>query len=202
VGAPTGSLAGENGRKFYSDDPLWREPTPRAVREVAIRKVDDAYDFLANSYFTPARRARPQSARRVRRPTSIRWAKFPNSAWYTNRHAIRRMSIAELQRGSGQHHAPNRSGGWTIVGREERRCNAGFVIEDENKHRYLLKLDPPDFPELCSAADVIGSKFFHALGYFTPENYIVHFHREDLAIRPAQRGAIRAGVNTRLPGRR
>jgi hypothetical protein len=58
----------------------------------------------------------------------------------------------------------------------------GFVIEDERKNRYVLKFDPPDYPELASAADVIGSKAFYALGYNTPENYIVHFRREDLAI--------------------
>jgi hypothetical protein len=58
----------------------------------------------------------------------------------------------------------------------------GFVIEDEQRRRYLLKLDPPDYPELASAADVIGSKVFYALGYNTPENYIVHFRREDLTI--------------------
>ena len=46
----------------------------------------------------------------------------------------------------------------------------------------MLKLDPPQHPELCSAADVIGSKFFYALGYHTPENYVVSFRRENLAI--------------------
>jgi len=56
------------------------------------------------------------------------------------------------------------------------------MIEDGKKNRYLLKFDPSDYPELCSAADVIGSKFFYALGYFTPENYVVRFHREDLTI--------------------
>ena len=30
---------------------------------------------------------------------------------------------------------------------------------------------------------MIGSKFFYALGYYTPENYVVHFRRENLAIR-------------------
>src|SRR5262249_54272081 len=47
---------------------------------------------------------------------------------------------------------------------------------------YVLKLDPPNYPELPSAADVIGSKAFYALGYNTPENYIVHFRRETLEI--------------------
>ena len=79
---------------------------------------------------------------------------------------------------------PPRKGPWTIVGAKSDGVTPGFVIEDESKNRYLLKLDPPQSPELCSAADVIGSKFFYALGYFTPENYIVHFQREDLTIPP------------------
>ncbi len=58
----------------------------------------------------------------------------------------------------------------------------GFVIEDEQDNRYLLKLDSPEYPELASAADMIGSKFFYALGYNTPENYIVRFHREKLVV--------------------
>ena len=65
---------------------------------------------------------------------------------------------------------------------EERRQTPGFVIEDGRKNRYVLKFDPPLYPELCSAADVIGSKIFYALGYNTPENYIVHFSREQLQI--------------------
>src|SRR5262249_4939328 len=39
-----------------------------------------------------------------------------------------------------------------------------------------------DFPEMASAADVISSKFFYALGYNTPENYVVHFRYETLRL--------------------
>src|SRR5215471_19798169 len=37
---------------------------------------------------------------------------------------------------------------------------------------------------MASAADVLGSKFFYALGYNVPENYIVYFNREQLIIDP------------------
>src|SRR5204862_5443588 len=37
-------------------------------------------------------------------------------------------------------------------------------------------------PELASAAYVITSKFFYALGYNVPENYVVYFDRSQLAI--------------------
>ncbi|PYS17433.1 MAG: hypothetical protein DMG11_34925, partial [Acidobacteria bacterium] len=36
------SASGDDAvRKFYSDDPLWKEPVPRSVHQVAVRKVDD-----------------------------------------------------------------------------------------------------------------------------------------------------------------
>ena len=87
------------GRTFYADDPLWREPAPRPVHDVAVRKVDDIYDFLENSYVTPGREGK--IAKRLPLPALDvnTVGEVPDSAWYTNRHALRRMSIPELQKG-------------------------------------------------------------------------------------------------------
>jgi len=176
------NAADQTRQKFYADDPLWREPAPRPVRQVAVRKVDDIYDFLDNSYVTPGREGK--AAKRAPRPALDvnTLGEVPDNAWYTNRHAFKRMSIDELRRGPGNTTPPAPAGGWSIVGAKSDGITPGFIIEDQNKNRYLLKFDPPRYPEMCSAADVIGSKFFYALGYFTPENYVVHFHREDLTI--------------------
>ena len=184
MGATIPAPAADNSvvKKFYADDPLWKEPAPRPVTKVAIRQVDDLYDFLENSYVTPGRERKTiklgiQPAMDVNTLGEV-----PNNAWYTNRHGSRRMSITELERGPGNTTPPSNDGAWTIVGAKSDGVTPGFVIEDARKNRYLLKLDPPDYPELCSAADVIGSKFFYALGYSTPENYVVHFRQEDLEI--------------------
>src|SRR5262245_3539034 len=183
VGAVTPVYAADSsGKKFYPDDPMWREPAPRPVDGVETRKVDDIYDFLENSYITPGREGKaskrdPRPARDVNTLGEV-----PDSGWYTNRHAFRRMSIAELRRGPGNTTPSVQSEAWSIIGAKSDGVTPGFVIEDANKNRYLLKFDPSDAPEVSSAADVIGSKFFYALGYFTPENYIVHFRREDLTI--------------------
>jgi hypothetical protein len=172
----------DTGRKFYSDDPLWREPPPRAVSQVAVRKVDDIYDFLENSYVTPSREGK-LAKRGARRALDINTlGEVPDNARYTNRHWLRRMSIPELERGPGNTSPPSSNDSWHVVGAKSDGVTAGFIIEDKYQHRYLLKLDPPQYPELCSAADVIGSKFFYALGYSTPENYIVRFRRENLVI--------------------
>jgi hypothetical protein len=170
--------------RFYSDDPLTREPAPRPVKQIAVRKVDDIYSFLEGNFATPRREGK-QARLDPRRALDVNTiGEVPDSAWYTNRHAFHRMSIADLERGPGNSTPPSQDDSWRIIGAKTDGVTPGFIIEDQNQNRYILKLDPPHFPELCSAADVIGSKFFYALGYNTPENYVVFFHRESLVIAP------------------
>src|SRR6476659_9963813 len=92
------AAADEPGRKFYSDDPLWREPAPRPVRQVAVRKVDDIYDFLENTYVTPGREGKAAKHRPMRALDINTLGEVPDNSWYTNRHWLRHMSIEELQR--------------------------------------------------------------------------------------------------------
>src|SRR5690242_6004708 len=81
-------------KKFYSDDPLWKEPAPRPVSQVGTRQVDDLYDFLANSYVTP-KRERRELKRGSQPALDVNTVgEVPDSAWYTNRHGLRRMPVA------------------------------------------------------------------------------------------------------------
>jgi len=179
-----GQLSAQNtARKFYPDDPLLQEPAPHAVKHVQKLEIDELYDFLYNSFATPRRE---RSFREAPRPALDvnTLGDVPNSPWYTNRHFYKRMSMEELKRGPGNSTPPSPIGSWRVVSAKSNGVMPGFVIEDKNKNRYLLKLDPPEEPELASATDVIGSKFFYALGYNTPENYVVHFTTEKLEISP------------------
>jgi hypothetical protein len=174
--------SGGQPKKFYPDDPLWREPTPRPTGQVKARQVDDLYDFVDNRFVTPGQQEKVQKQGSIPAGDINTLGEVPDSTWYTNRHRQRRMSIAELRRGSGNTTPPDAGGAWQIVGAKSDGITPGLVIEDGQKRRFVLKFDPPKFPELASAADVISSKFFYALGYNTPENYIVHFRRENLTI--------------------
>ncbi len=174
--------AEDHGRKFYADDPLWREPAPRPVNDIGVRSVDHIYDFLESSYVVPRREGKAAKHGLLPALDVNTLGEVPDNSWYTNRHAAHRMPIALLQRGPGNSAPPDPSGAWRITAAKSDGITPGFVIEDGRKNRYVLKFDPPLYPELCSAADVIGSKMFYALGYSTPENYIVHFSREQLEI--------------------
>ena len=44
---------------------------------------------------------------------------------------------------------------------------------DANGVHYFVKGDTVNYPEMATAADVIGSKFLYALGYNTPRNEIL-----------------------------
>lgn len=179
VAAP--AFAQQGGKKFYPDDPLLREPPPRPVASAAKQDVDDMYDFLENSFVTP--RKEGKAGREPHPALDINTiGEVPDSAWYTSRHYYHRLSIEELKRGPGNSTPPNPQGTWRVTSAKSDGVTPGFVIEDGKKNKYLLKFDPPDHPEVASAVDVIGSKVFYALGYYAPENYIVHFRREQLEI--------------------
>lgn len=176
------AFAQQNPKAFYPDDPLWREPAPRPVKQVEKREVDDLYDFLLNSLVVPHREAKTVRHGAPKALNTNTLGEVPDSAWYTNRQRECRMTIEELKRGPGNTTPPSPAGAWRVTSAKSDGVTPGFVIEDEHKNRYVLKFDPPDFPELASAADVIGSKVFYALGYNTPENYIVHFRLETIEI--------------------
>jgi hypothetical protein len=166
-------------KKFYADDPIWTAPPPVPVVDARRRKLDDYYDFLENTFRPQGERARKGAALPAHSINTV--DEVPDSAWYTNRHAKRAMSLAELRAGPGDTRAPA-DGTWTVVAAKSEGVTPGFRIRDTAGREYLLKFDPLSNPEMASAADVLTSRIFHAIGYNVPENYIVHFDRRRISI--------------------
>jgi hypothetical protein len=75
---------------------------------------------------------------------------------------------------------------------------AGFQIKDSRGVKYVIKLDPPEFPGAATSADVIGSYLLWAAGYNVPENTISDFRRDDLEIAPDATYTDRLGRHRRL----
>jgi hypothetical protein len=161
-----------------AQDPGWPETPLISVGEIKPQKIDEVKDLLANTWGSPGQRngkGKTYPAQGLRSD-----GEAPDSPWYENRHASHRMSIPELVRGPGTSNAPSLEGPWVVVSAKTEGVMPGFVIRDVRGRRYVLKFDPPAYPELASGADMVGSKFFHALGYYVPENYIVYFERSRL----------------------
>lgn len=167
-------------KKFYTDDPIWSTPRPAAVKDATRRSLSDYYDFLENTFLSPGEHAN-RSGEFLASLAINSVDEVPDSAWYTNRHARRAMTIDELRAGPGDS-TPPAPGEWTVVAAKNEGVTPGFRIRDAAGRQYLLKFDPLSNPEMASAADVITSKFFYALGYNVPENYIVVFDRSQIVI--------------------
>ncbi len=155
-------------QKFLPDDPIRLDrdnldvPTPRRHR------TNDYYDFFQNSFGNPGDR-KPRTAMNVNTIGEV-----PDNSWFTNRHGRRRMSIADLVRGPDRGAGPA-DGPWKAIRGDKEGVTPGFWIQDARGDRYVIKFDPRGNLEMATSADVIGSKFFHAMGYNVPENYLVYF---------------------------
>jgi hypothetical protein len=97
----------------------------------------------------------------------------PDSSWFTNRHALRHMTIEQLMKGPDRE--PPDLSHVTITHAKLEGVTPGLRIKDGRGESYLIKFDSKDYPELQSGAEVISTKVLYAAGYNVPENFIAIF---------------------------
>ena len=107
---------------------------------------------------------------------------MPNGNWFVNRHGRRRLTLEELTRGPNTTDGPNPDAPWRVFQSKSQGLTPGFQIIDDVGDRYIIKFDPVEAPELASAAEVIATKLFYAIGYHTPQNHIVRVRPENFVI--------------------
>ena len=172
-------------KKFYSDDPLMKEPSPLPVDEVQVLRLSQFYDLFHHTLATPGelnteKRKKHQEAVRARAVNTL--GEPMDGAWYTRRHYWKPMSIEELVRGPGGSTPPSSDGRWTIASAKTQGITPGFTMVDSANRKYFVKFDPPSYPELATAAETIVSRIFYALGYHVDDNYLVDFDRKKLIL--------------------
>ncbi len=161
--------------KFYPDDPIASDAELQDASGVKPVKIADPYDFAENSFFG----AGDHSAPRAMNINTL--DEVPNSSWFTNRIGTKPMSIDEIVKGPDKGTGPA-DGPWTIVAGKTEGITPGMTIRDSAGDIYFIKFDPPTNPQMATGAEVISTKFFYALGFEVPENYIAIMRREQLSI--------------------
>jgi hypothetical protein len=169
--------------KFYPDDPLRddddRLDVPEKPEEL---ELSDLYDRFSNIFKDWGASPIGAEAANVNTLDEV-----PDSSWFQNRHGSARMSLDDLVRGPNRGKGPKPPSAeekWMVFRSKSQGLTPGFQIKDESGERYVIKLDPVEVPELSSAAEVIATKIFHALGYNVPENYIARVHPDHFGIEP------------------
>ncbi len=175
--------------RFYPDDPLWSDDD-RAMDASAAGPVEDSngYDFVVNTVGHPGER------RDIRALNVNTVDEVPDSSWFTNRLGRKDLTVGEIARG------PDRTerlaiDGWKISAGKSGGVQPGFRMRDPEGQTYQIEVDPPSNPELASGAEMIGTAFYHAIGYNVVDVYLAELDRESLAIE--DKATIRDPLNGR-----
>ncbi|UCD63487.1 MAG: hypothetical protein JSW34_12175 [Candidatus Zixiibacteriota bacterium] len=120
---------------------------------------------------------RPEQARNINSLDEV-----PDCCWFTNRHGFDRMSPEQIARGRVVTGGPDTSGVWTVFRPKVGGATPGFWIKDKHGHQYMMKFDPPGYPEMATAASAISCRYFYACGYNVPEETIVYWKPEILKV--------------------
>lgn len=178
------------GRKFYDDDPLAREPETEDASGVEPWDIDLIYDLSYNLFVTTRR---PPDLVRAGNVNTI--DEVPDSSWFTNRVGRRDLSAAEVARGPNVD-APPAASAWTVLREKASGFAPGFTAQDATGQTWFISFDPPSNPEGASAAIVVATKLFWALGYNQVENFVTRIDPAAVTIDPGATARRPSGART------
>ena len=167
--------------RFLPDDPIAADPDDLKIDKPKPVSLSRAFDFLEHTF------GHHPGSHVLRAGNVNTIGEVPDSSWFTNRAGAREMSIEELVAGPNRIPGPDLSGALVITNGKAEGVTPGFTMKDPKGEVFFVKVDPLDYPHMLSAADVIGTKFFHAFGYYVPENYLARIRPEQLQIGPGAR---------------
>lgn len=178
--------------KWCNASPVTVDFDMRDIPEPRERHQSYYGDFLYSTFPLQAKEALdvPRNARKVAGKPKPAYNvncldEVPDSSWFTNRNTKTPMSVEAVTQGpnTGTGPAP---GVWHVIRGKSEGISPGFLIRDSRGDIYQLKFDPPQYPEMATAAEVIASKLYFAAGYNVKENYVVVFDRQRLQIANAK----------------
>jgi len=175
--------------RFYPDDPLWSDDD-RAFDASKVVTVEDTngFDFIVNTFRDAGER------RDVRAPNANTVDEVPDSSWFTNRIGRREMTASEVAQGPAQFQQISLEG-WVVSGGKGSGVQPGFRMTDPAGQLYQIEVDPPSNPEMASGAEIIGTAFYHAIGYNTVDVYLAEIDRSSLVL--SEGATIRDPLNGR-----
>jgi hypothetical protein len=152
--------------RFFSDDPLQREPDSQDASGAQPRDINLFYDLTYNLFVTPRKAPAGIRARNVNTVDEV-----PDSSWFTNRIGTRQLTSGELTTGPNGGPPPDPSS-WTIIREKTAGYAAGFTAKDAAGDTWFVSFDAPANPDGATAAIVVATKIFWALGYNQVENFL------------------------------
>jgi hypothetical protein len=167
--------------RFYSDDPIAVDDDMSLDASKAMPVEDsNGYDFVVNTFTQPGVK-HDVHAGNVNTIDEV-----PDSSWFTNRIGRRTLSTDEIVRGPDRVSSISLDG-WKVSQGKSTGVQPGFRMTDPSGQLFQIEFDPPSNPEMASGAEMVGTAFYHALGYHTVDVYLAELDPERLEIAPTAR---------------
>ena len=164
-----GSSATTQRQRFYSDDPIAREPESQDASRVAEHDIKSIYEMTYNLFVTADHVPSGERAKNINTIDEV-----PDSNWFTNRIGTTAITPEQMTRGANIGAPPDPSK-WTLTREKTAGAHPGFTARDGKGETWFLEFDPPYYPEGATGAVAVATKIFWALGYNQVESFITTF---------------------------
>src|SRR5262245_56168705 len=195
--ATLGALAtgvSTKGLKFYSDDPISKEPESQDASRAAPYSIGSLYEMTYNLFVTADYKPTGVRAKNINTIDEV-----PDSSWFTNRIGTMPVTTEQIVRGPIVGEPPDPSH-WTLIREKTSGVHPGFTAIDGKGQTWFLEFDPPEFPKGATGAVSVATKIFWALGYNQVESFLTTFDLKNVDISP--KATIRRPNGKRTPATR
>lgn len=208
-----GLLAVLNGcsgdERFPMRAPLWHDPDERPFSNACKPDEKGEPSCMPEAYVSPL--AWDAVDNTVFRPISDFWAidpagesinvnsldEVPDSSWFQNRigtHPLTRDELLSGACGPEKLQVDDPDGAWLVDMGKQNGATPGFRIRTAQGAKYLLKADEANIAERSSAASVIGSRLYYAVGYNTPCESVIYIRPALLKLKPGLTSTDNTGI--------
>lgn len=163
-------------RRFFPDDPIWREPVTQDVKNAKRYEPDLAFQTIENLFWRPGDREIGQRAKNINTVDEV-----PDSAFFVNRAGRVPLTPALVARAANTSAGPA-AGPWTVVSAKSDGVTPGFTIRDPANQLWFVKFDPPGWRAMATGSEIVAAKLFWAAGYHTAEYHIAQLKPANLVI--------------------
>lgn len=185
-------LCGCGNVRFAERSILWNErddepvPVPPERRNAAIN-----WEGVRDSIFRPAEHFFSVDYLVEAKNTNA-LDEVPDSTWFTNRRRDPAspddqprwipLSAEIVERGAADGDLPEPP--FTVQSEKTDGSSQGLVVLDARGQKYMLKLDPPEYPGLVSSIEVVATRLAWAAGWNVPADTLVEFPRSQISLAP------------------
>src|SRR5262245_56207439 len=172
------NVASTQRPRFYSDDPIAREPESQDASKAAPYQIKSIYEMVSNLFGTSGYTPSGVRAKEINTIDEV-----PDSNWFTNRIGTTPITPEQMTRGTNVGAPPDPSR-WVLTREKTSGAHPGFTARDAKGETWFLEFDPTYYDEGATGAVAIATKIFWALGYYQVESFLTTFDPKNATIDP------------------